>query len=109
MGTAVTRLNIAHVRALQIPVPPLPEQERIVAILDEAFEGIATATAHAERNLHNARELFQSVLQSTFQQKGEDWVETTLKDEVDFAAGFAFKSKGYVKNGEDGIRLLRVG
>jgi restriction endonuclease S subunit len=56
----------------------LPEQERIVAILDEAFEGIATATAHAERNLHNARELFQSVLQSTFEQKGEDWVETTL-------------------------------
>ncbi len=49
-----------------------------MAILDEAFEGIATATAHAERNLHNARELFQSVLQSTFQHKGEDWVETTL-------------------------------
>lgn len=51
-----------------------------MSILDEAFAGIATATAHAERNLHNARELFQSVLQSTFEQKGEDWVETTLGD-----------------------------
>jgi type I restriction enzyme S subunit len=106
-GNAQPNLSQKKIRDTQVPVPPLPEQERIVAILDEAFEGIATATAHAERNLHNARELFQSVLQSTFQQKGEDWVETTLKDEVDFAAGFAFKSKGYVKNGEDGIRLLR--
>ena len=49
-----------------------------MVILDEAFEGITTATAHAERNLHNARELFQSVLQSTFEQKGEGWVETTV-------------------------------
>jgi type I restriction enzyme S subunit len=106
-SATMQKINKSIVQELPVPVPPLPEQERIVAILDEAFEGIATATAHAERNLHNARELFQSVLQSTFQQKGEDWVETTLKDEVDFAAGFAFKSKGYVKNGEDGIRLLR--
>ncbi|MAZ75447.1 MAG: restriction endonuclease subunit S, partial [Deltaproteobacteria bacterium] len=56
----------------------LPEQERIVGILDEAFEGIAAATAQAQKNLHTARELFQSVLQSTFSQKGDDWVETTL-------------------------------
>ena len=52
-----------------------------MGILDEAFEGIAAATAQAEKNLHNARELFQSVLQSTFSQKGDDWVETTLGDE----------------------------
>ena len=45
-----------------------------MGILDEAFEGIAAATAQAEKNLHNARELFQSVLQSTFSQKGDDWV-----------------------------------
>jgi type I restriction enzyme S subunit len=46
--------------------------------LDEACEGSAAAPAQAEKNLHNARELFQSVLQSTFSQKGDDWVETTL-------------------------------
>ena len=62
----------------RVPIPPLPEQERIVGILDEAFEGIAAATAQAGKNLHNARELFQSVLQSTFSQKGDDWEETTL-------------------------------
>ncbi len=41
-------------------MPSLPEQQRIVAILDEAFEAIATATANAEKNLANARELFDS-------------------------------------------------
>ena len=42
------------------------EQHRIVAILDEAFDGIATARANAEKNLHNARALFESHLQSVF-------------------------------------------
>ncbi len=77
-GAGIQHFTGAALARFEIPVPPLPEQERIVAILDEAFEGISTATAHAERNLHNARELFQSVLQSTFEQKGEDWVETTV-------------------------------
>ena len=39
----------------EFPLPPLPEQERIVGILDEALEGIATAKANAEKNLQNAR------------------------------------------------------
>ena len=49
----------------------LPEQKRIVAILDEAFEGIATAAANAEKNLANARELFESYLNSVFAQQDE--------------------------------------
>ena len=60
-----------------IPVPPLPEQQRIVGILDEAFEGIATAKANAEKNLQNARAIFESHLQSVFTQRGEGWVEKT--------------------------------
>ena len=75
-------LNMPLVRNIEIPIAPLPEQERIVGILDEAFEGIAAATAQAEKNLHNARELFQSVLQSTFSQKGDDWEETTIGELV---------------------------
>jgi len=47
-------------------IPPLPEQQRIVGILDEAFEGLATAKANAERNLKNARALFASHLHSVF-------------------------------------------
>ncbi len=44
------------VLGLEIPLPPLPEQRRIVAILDEAFEAIATAKANTEKNLQNARD-----------------------------------------------------
>lgn len=80
-GAAIRRIVLKNLKTIPIPVPPLLEQDRIVGILDEAFEGIAAATAQAEKNLHNARELFQSVLQSTFSQKGDDWVETTLGDE----------------------------
>ena len=57
-----------------------PEQQRIVSILDEAFEGIATATANAEKNLSNARELFDSYLASVFQRTGSDWLNRRLKD-----------------------------
>jgi type I restriction enzyme S subunit len=77
-GLTVPKLNQGSLREIPIPVPPLPEQERIVGILDEAFDGIAKAKALAESNLQNARALFQSHLQSVFSQKGEDWVETTL-------------------------------
>ena len=60
---------------LEFIVPPLPEQQRIVGLLDEAFEGLATAKANAEKNLHNARALFESHLQSVFTQRGKRWVE----------------------------------
>lgn len=56
------------------------EQHRIVAILDEAFEGIAKARAHAEQNRQNARALFESHLQSVFTQRGEGWVESSIGD-----------------------------
>ena len=52
-------------------IPPLAEQRRIVGILDEALEGIATAKANAEENLQNARALFESHLQSVFSQRGK--------------------------------------
>jgi type I restriction enzyme, S subunit len=84
----------------------LPEQQRIVGILDEAFEGIATATANAEKNLQNAHALFESHLQSVFTQRGKGWKATVLGDEIDLLAGFAFKSAQY-SNADDDIRLLR--
>ena len=72
---------------LSISVPPLSEQQRIVGILDEAFEGIATAKANAEKNLQNARALFESHLQSVFTQRGEGWVEKPLARLCDFKHG----------------------
>lgn len=82
-GLTVPKLNQGNLREIPIPVAPLPEQHRIVAILDEAFDGIATAKANAEKNLHNARALFKSHLQSVFTERGEGWMTKLLEEVVD--------------------------
>jgi len=66
-------LSIKSLSNLLTPVPPIDEQKRIVAILDEAFEGIDQAIRNTEKNLANARELFESYLNKIFTQKGDDW------------------------------------
>jgi type I restriction enzyme S subunit len=74
-GASYPAVTDGHVRAQPIVFPVLPEQQRIVGILDEAFDGIATAKVNAEKNLKNARTLFGSHLQSVLTQRGEGWVE----------------------------------
>jgi type I restriction enzyme S subunit len=105
-GAVFASINKSEIEAMPVACAPLAEQRRIVAVLDEAFEGIATAKANAERNLLNAKAIFESHLQSVFTKRGPGWVETTLGDEVEFAAGYAFKSSGYAKS-KEGTRLLR--
>ncbi len=78
-GTGVPTLNRNFVHDELVFVPTsVAEQQRIVGLLDEAFEGLATAKANAEKNLQNARALFESHLQSVFTQRGPGWVDTTL-------------------------------
>ena len=79
-GMAQPKLNQKSLNSIIIPVPPLAEQKRIVEILDEAFEGIDRAIAHTQKNLANARELFESYLNAIFTQKGDGWVEKSLED-----------------------------
>ena len=79
-GATIPHVSKEALNALQIPLPPLPEQRRIVGILDEAFEGIATAKANAEKNLQNARAVFGSHLNAVFTQRGEGWVEKKLSE-----------------------------
>ena len=59
-GTTFKELSSSNLASFQIPLPPLDEQRRIVAVLDKAFAGIATATANAQKNLTNARALFEN-------------------------------------------------
>ena len=86
-GLTVPKLNQGNLREIPVPVPPLPEQQRIVGILDEAFDGIATAKANAEKNLQNARALFESHLQSVFTKRGDGWVEKRLDEVCTFSSG----------------------
>ena len=80
VGAAQTVISKEMVESVNIPLPLLPEQQRIVALLDEAFAGLATAKANAERNLQNARAIFESHLQSVFSQRGEGWEEKKVSD-----------------------------
>jgi type I restriction enzyme S subunit len=80
LGTGATfkELSGSKLGTVEIPLPSLPEQQRIVSILDEAFAAIAVAKANAEQNLINAKELFESYLQGVFEGKGEGWEEKSL-------------------------------
>ena len=79
-GAAQQNVSTKDLVAIEIPVPPLAEQQRIVAVLDAAFENITIAQTNAEQNLKNARALFESHLQAVFTQSGEGYVEKKLSD-----------------------------
>jgi type I restriction enzyme S subunit len=85
----------SHYSKIPIPLPPLPEQQRIVAILDEAFAAIAKAKANAEQNLQNAKQLFESYLQSVFENKGDGWEEKKLGEVCDIKHGYAFEGDDF--------------
>lgn len=77
-GATVDTLTIKKLQELLIYLPSIPEQKRIVAILDKVFADIEQARAKTEQNLKNARDLFESYLQKVFSQRGEGWAKTTL-------------------------------
>ena len=98
-------LNKAKLKEIRIPLPPIPEQQRIVAILDQAFADIEKARANAEKNLKNARELFDNYLFGIFGRPHESWVETTVGDLcVKMEYGSSAKSQN-----EGEIPVLRMG
>jgi type I restriction enzyme S subunit len=78
-GATVDTLTIQRLQSMQISLPGEQEQRRLVAILDEAFEGIATAKAHAERNLRSAREVFESRLEQIFFDPDFVWEPVALE------------------------------
>jgi type I restriction enzyme S subunit len=93
-GSTVRNLNIRLVSSVEVPVPPLPEQQRIVSILDKCFSAIERSRNNAEQNLKNAKELFESYLQGVFdpstrsgQGKGEGWEEKKLGEVYDVRDG----------------------
>jgi len=120
-GARMPRANVKEVLTFGLPLPPIPEQKRIVAILDQAFAEIEQARAKTEQNLKNARELFESYLQQVFSQRGEGWVEGTMEElcklitcgvastpkYVDESIGVAFLSAQNVKDGKVRLHKFR--
>ncbi len=98
-GATVQGVKLPFIKSLGIPVPPLPEQQRIVSLLDEAMAGLATARANTEANLQNARALFESHLHSTFSHPGEGWVEKPLGELCHIKHGYAFEGAYFSSQG----------
>lgn len=82
LGTGATfkELSGSKLGEVEIPIPTLSEQQRIVSLIAKAFSSIAKAKTNAEQNLKNARELFESYLQDVFNNKGEGWAEEFLDE-----------------------------
>ena len=95
-GSVQQVINLSDLRQVLVPVPEREEQQRLIDLLDEAFEGIATAKANAEKNLQNARELFDSRLRSLVSEQAEASDRKTLREiAMDFGRG---KSKHRPRN-----------
>ncbi|WXT99417.1 MAG: hypothetical protein Ctma_0114 [Catillopecten margaritatus gill symbiont] len=77
-GSTIPHIYFKDYKSEQFPILKLPEQKRIVSILDKAFIEIAKAKTNAEQNLKNAKQLFESYLQNIFENKGDDWEEKNL-------------------------------
>ena len=106
-GSVVKNISGDLVKKVILPIPPLPEQKRIVAILDKAFTSIASAKENAQQNLLNAKELFESYLQNVFENKGEDWEEKEIKDLTELVTkGSSPKWQGVNYVDEGGIFFL---
>lgn len=90
--TELARSTLQNKFTVSFPTS-IPEQQRIVAMLDEAFAGLATATANAEKNLKNARELFNGYLDSFFARKGAGWIEKTIGEICELKSGTTVDKK----------------
>lgn len=103
-STGIRNLNLNLYKELEIPLPPLAEQKRIVGILDEVFEGVEKVKENAEKNLKNSQELFESYLQGVFANPGKDWEEKKLGEVSEYFNGLTYSPKDV---SDKGIVVLR--
>lgn len=102
-GLTVPKLNQGNLREIPVPVPPLRDQHRIVAVLDGVLDGIATAKLNSERNLKNSRDIFEAYVQAVFNSRESEWTVTTLGNLSDEITDGTHNSPPYA---EVGIPML---
>ena len=94
-GANINNLKFGDLGQFEIPLPPLPEQQRIVSILDECFAAIDKAKANAEQNLKNAKELFDCVLESIlYDKKWHVELLGNVCEKVEYGTSSKAKSQG---------------
>jgi type I restriction enzyme S subunit len=107
-GAGIQHFTGEALAKFEVPLPPLAEQQRIVGLLDEAFARLATAKANAEKNLQNARALFESHLQSVFTQRGPGWVEKSLEELGTITSSKRIFKSEYVESGVPFYRTKEI-
>lgn len=100
-GTTFKELSATNLKSVALPLPPLKEQKRIVAVLDQAFAALDRARAHAEANLADAEELYLGTLRELFQRR-TSWTSEDLNKRVRF---IDYRGKTPPKR-DTGIRLI---
>ena len=109
-GSTVRNLNIDLASRVLVPIPPVGEQRRLVAILDEAFEGIATAKANAEKNLHSAAELQSALGEECFDEHVDaDFNPTALENLCELIVDCEHKTAPTQELGFPSIRTPNIG
>ena len=103
-GANINNLKFADLKEFDIPVPPLFEQQRIVALLDAEFAKIDALKANAEKNLQNAKDLFQAALKKELEPK-EGWKKSIVGNVCSIISGYAFDSQGYSSNENDTLLI----
>jgi type I restriction enzyme S subunit len=106
-GSTIPHIYFKDYKSESFPNVSLPEQQRIVSILDEAFAAINKAKTNAEENLKNAKELFESYLQGVFSEIFLSNATKAIKELAEVVGGYSFKSKDFKKEGE--YQVLRMG
>ena len=107
-GVNINNLKWDDLKSFTLPVPPLPEQQRIVGKLDAAFAALAEAQDHVERNRANARELFESYLNGVFEGKGGEWKEVRLGDICQrVSVGHVGPTSEFYCEPSEGVPILR--
>lgn len=102
-GAAIKNVaSVAILKNIEFPVPPLPEQQRIVAYLNQTFAKLNQAKANILQNIKNAKELFETELRNVFENKGDGWEEKSLGEccEELFAGGDAPKENFSIEKNE---------
>ncbi|EAH4949542.1 restriction endonuclease subunit S [Campylobacter coli] len=90
-GATVKKLNQQKLKQIEIPLPPLKEQERIVGILDESFAKIDESIKILEQDLLNLDELMQSALQKAFNP-----LKDNVKENYKLPQSWEWKSLGEI-------------
>jgi type I restriction enzyme S subunit len=108
-STGIRNLKFDDYKEISIPVPPLPEQKRIFSILNESFAAIDKAKANAEQNLKNAKELFESYLQSIFANKVQSKKYDSLDSLCELIVDCEHNTAPTQETGYPSIRTPNVG